>query len=139
MNYPLLKVFSKEMKYNTGCVIGPPEEFSNSKFFFIDMNNFEEIKSTKNFKENVKHIILEIYIIIQTDEKAFVYDINSLNFIENIRFQKRYNIFYKFANKYIIINCSNLGKSIITIYKIETNNLLSIVKLNPLKFQYLLN
>ena len=76
------------------------------------MNNFEEIKSTKNFKENVKHIILEIYIIIQTDEKAFVYDINSLNFIENIRFQKRYNIFYKFGNKYIIINCSNLGKSI---------------------------
>ena len=62
------------------------KEFSNSKIIVIDTNNFDEIKSTKIFNEEANYIILANYIIIQADYEIWLYDINSLELIQNMVF-----------------------------------------------------
>ena len=132
----LLNSFSSELEFhNTGCVRGPPTEFSNSKIIFIDTNNFKEIKSTETFKVDNNHIILEKYIIIQAGEKTFVYDINSLNLIQNIYFPGAYDIFYKFDNKYIFSNF--ISENFLTMYKIENNNFIKLCEIESFIFKYL--
>ena len=132
----LLNSFSTELEFhNTGCVRGPPTEFSNSKIIFIDTNNFKEIKSTETFKVDNNHIILEKYIIIQAGEKTFVYDINSLNLIQNIYFPGAYDIFYKFDNKYIFSNF--ISENFLKMYKIENNNFIKLCEIESFIFKYL--
>ena len=96
-------------------------EFSNSKIIFINMNNFEEIKTTKIFNEEANHIILENYIIIQADNETLLYDINSLEVIKNIEFPKECGILYKFDNKYLFSYSKNINEKSLTIYNIEKN------------------
>ena len=137
-NRLLLNSFSIVKEYhNTGCVIGPPTEFSNSKIIFIDMNNFEEIKSTKTFEVDVKYIILENYIAIQSDKRTFLYDINSLNLIKEIRHHSEYDIFYKFDNEYIIMNFSYGENDTLTFYKIKDNNFIKHFKIESFIIKYL--
>ena len=132
----LLNSFSTELEFHsTGCVRGPPTEFSNSKIIFIDTNNFKEIKSTETFKVDNNHIILEKYIIIQAGEKTFVYDINSLNLIQNIYFPGAYDIFYKFDNKYIFSNF--ISENFLKMYKIENNNFIKLCEIESFIFKYL--
>ena len=123
--------------HDTGCVRGPPTEFCNSKIIFIDMNNFEEIKSTKTFKVDIKYIILENYIAIQSDKRTFLYDINSLNLIKEIRHFSEYDIFCQFENKYIIRNSSYGENYTLTFYKIKNNNLIEHFKVESFLFNYL--
>ena len=132
----LLNSFSTESEFrNTGCVIGPPIEFSKSKIIFIDTNNFEEIKSTETFKIHANHIILENYIIIRADDKTFVYDINSLNLIQNINFPGLCDL--KFDNKYIIMHSLYGENDTLKIYKIENNNFIKYCEIVSFTFEYL--
>ena len=132
----LLNSFSTESEFrNTGCVIVPSIEFSNSKIIFIDTNNFEEIKSTETFKVHANHIILENYIIIRADDKTFVYDINSLNLIQNINFPGLCDL--KFDNKYIIMHSIDAEKDTLKIYKIENNIFIKHCEIVSFTFEYL--
>ena len=97
------------------------KEFSNSKILFLDTNNFEEIKSTKIFNEKANYMILENYIIIQADNETLLYDINSLDLIQNIEFPEECGILYKFDNKYIFSYFRDIKEKTLTIYKIENN------------------
>ena len=132
----LLNSFSTELEFhNTGCIRRPPTKVSNSKIIFIDMNNFEEIKSTKIFKVNANHIILENYIIIQVRDKTFAYDINSLNLIQNINFPGASDL--KFDNKYIIMHSLYGENDTLKIYKIENNNFIKYCEIVSFTFEYL--
>jgi hypothetical protein len=48
----LLRSFSTELSYNDGCRAYPPLEFTHSKIIFLNTKNFEEIKTTEEFKKN---------------------------------------------------------------------------------------
>ena len=132
----LLNSFSTELEFhNTGCIRGPPTEFSNSKIIFIDMNNFEEIKLTKTFKVNANHIILENYIVIRASDNIFVYEINSLNLIQNINCSAVCDI--KFDNNYIIMYSIYGGKDTLKMFKIENNNFIKHCEIVSFTFEYL--
>ena len=132
----LLNSFSTELEFHdTGCIRGPPTEFSNSKIIFIDTNNFEEIKSTETFKVDANHIILENYIIIRADDNTFVYDINSLNLIQNINLPGLCDL--KFDNKYIIMHSIYGEKNTLKMYKIENNNFIEHCDIVSFIFEYL--
>ena len=121
------------------------KEFSNSKILFLDTNNFEEIKSTKIFNEKANYITLENYIIIQAYNETLLYDINSLDLIQNIEFPEECGILYKFNNKYIFSYFRDIKEKTLTIYKIENNKFIkqfemeSIIftNLTPLKFKWI--
>ena len=101
----LLYSFSNELEYHdTGYLRGSPTKFFNSKFIFIDTDNFKEITSTEKFDVEAKHLIIENYIINQVKDKTIDYDINSLNLIQDIEFPGKYEIIHKFEIKYIITN-----------------------------------
>ena len=78
------------------------EEFSNSKIIFTDINNFEEIKSSKLFKRDIKYIIFENNIVVHNGEYILIYDINSLEVIKTIELIKIDHYMYKYDNKYLI-------------------------------------
>ena len=78
-NRLLLKSFSNEIWRSSRCV-APSScgEFFKSKIIFIDMKNFEEIKSTETFKAITNVVIYQNLIIIQIferDERIFIFDI----------------------------------------------------------------
>ena len=119
----LLNSFSTEISYNGGCLTHPPFEFSNSKFIFIDLMNFEEITSTKTFEIDAKYIIFKNMILIKAFKKVIIYDINSFKIINNITLEKCYGYMYKYDEQYILTLSKNEKKNTLRIYKIENNDL----------------
>jgi len=102
-NRLLLNSFSfEEQEIESGCVIGPPIEHLNSKIILIDLNNFEEIKSTKTFNSHVNLTIMENVIIIQSTNFIKIYDINSFELIQDKLCKDSYGYIYKYNNKYVI-------------------------------------
>ena len=67
-NRLMLNSFSTELKRIGHCGTHPPDEYINSKIIFIDLKNFEEIKTTKEFNVDAKSIVLENLIIIQANK-----------------------------------------------------------------------
>ena len=123
-NRLLLNSFSTELSYNGGCGTHPPSEFSHSKVIFIDLKNFEEIKSTDVFKIDAKSIILEEVIVIQAYKDIYIYDINSLDIINKIKFNTSYDYLYKYNNQTIIAISERERYNNLFIYKIDNNNLI---------------
>ena len=121
-NRLLLNSFSTELSYHGGCGTHPPEEFSHSKIIFIDLKHFEKIKSTDEFKVHVKNIILDKIIIIQDYEYIFVYDINSLDIINQIKFNKSYDYIFKYDNQTLIALSEYEKNNNLLIYKVDNNN-----------------
>ena len=118
-NRLLLNSFSIELEKGGFCNFNPPYEFSRSKIIFIDLDNFEEIKSKELFTDN-KYIILETMIIVQSFTFLYIYDINSLELIKNIELIKEKNSFhymYKYDPQYLI-----------TISIVEKDNLINVYK-----------
>ena len=96
-NRLLLKSFSNEIWRGSPCVIPRmSQEFFRSKIIFIDLKNFEEIKSTETFEAITNVVIYQNLIIIQIferEERMFIYDINSLEIISNKEFIDEFGIF----------------------------------------------
>ena len=123
------------------------KECSNSKIIFINTNNFEEIKSTKKFKEEANHILLEHFIIIHANKETLSYDINSLELIQNFEVPKECGILYKFDNKHLFSYSYSkyMNEKILLIYKIENNKFIKqfemesgiFTKLIPSKFKWI--
>ena len=102
-NRLLLNSFSfEEQEIESGCVIGPPIVHLNSKIILIDLNNFEEIKSTKTFNSHVNLTIMENVIIIQSTNFIKIYNINSFELIQDKLCKDSYGYIYKYNNKYVI-------------------------------------
>ena len=102
-NRLLLNSFSfEEQEIKSGCVIGPPIVHLNSKIILIDLNNFEEIKSTKTFNSHANLTIMENVIIIQSTNFIKIYNINSFELIQDKLCKDSYGYIYKYNNKYVI-------------------------------------
>ena len=125
----LLNSFSTEYDYHGGCGTHPPQEFSYSKIIFIDLKNFEEIKSTETFGIDAKHIVLDKIIVIQAGTTVVIYDINTLEIIKNTKLQKDYGYMYKFYNKYLITISKYEENNDLTIYKYQENDLVKHCKI----------
>ena len=128
-NRLLLNSFSTELSYHGGCGTHPPQEYSHSKIVFIDLNNFEEIKSTEEFKVDAKNIILENVIIVQAYYDIFIYDINSLNITKQMNLKKYYDYTYKYDNHHIIAISEYENENNMLVYKVENNNLIEICEI----------
>ena len=90
-------------RYISRCVVGGRNSYYyKSKIIFIDLNNFEEIKSTEIFKEHANVILLKNEIFIQIKEQIIIYDINSLKVLSNNKFYDDCCLFYKFDDNYLI-------------------------------------
>ena len=90
-------------RYMSRDVIGGTNSyFYKSKIIFIDLNNFEDIKSTEIFKEHANVILLKNKIIIQIKGQIIIYDINSLKVLSNNKFYDDCCLFYKFDDNYLI-------------------------------------
>ena len=123
-----MKSFSNEIWYGSRDVVPSySEEFFNSKVIFIDMKNFEEIKSTETFEAIINVVIYQNLIIIQIferDERMFIYDINSLEIIPDKDFVDKFGIFYNFYNKCLISIPKNRYYETLITYKLENNKLI---------------
>ena len=125
----LLNSFSTELDYHGGCGTHPPQEFSNSKIIFIDLKNFEEIKSTDTFGIDAKHIVLDKIIVIQAYRDIIIFDINTLEIIKNIKLKRNDGYMYKYDNKYLITISEDEDNNNLTIYKYVENNLIKHCKI----------
>ena len=139
-NRLLLNSFSFEKQnIERGCVRMFPIKHLNSKIIIIDLNNFEEIKSTKTFDSYVNYTILKNVIIIQSPKHIYIYDINSLELIQDGLYSSGYGMIYKFNNEYVISFRSyyNDNKSLI-ISKMKDNRLVQCyeIKIDSLKKLY---
>ena len=121
-NRLLLNSFSTELSYNSGCGTHPPYEFSYSKIIFIDTKNFEEIKSTKLFEIDAKHIVLDNVILIQDYKNLLIYDINSLEVIKNTKLFERMHYMYRFDDKYFITVSLDEERNDLLVYKNQNND-----------------
>ena len=123
-NRLLLNSFSTELSYNSGCGTHPPYEFSYSKIIFIDTKNFEEIKSTKLFEIDAKHIVLDNVILIQDYKNLLIYDINSLELIKNTKLFERMHYMYRFDDKYFVTVSLDEERNDLLVYKNQNNDVI---------------
>lgn len=98
-----------------------PKEFIHSKIIFIDLKNFKEIQSTKEFNKEAKYIILDDYIVIQGEDKVYLYDINKLFLINEFNY-KYDNFLYKYSNNYLITASVYEKENNFLVFKIEQKN-----------------
>ena len=141
-NRLLLNSFFTEFEEADGCVMGKKEEFSHSKFIFIDLKNFEKILSTETFDKDAKCIVLENEIVIQCYKTLIIYDINSLKPIKVIKNDKKftYLYLYKYDKKHLIaysVNHEKDGDSVL-IYKIENRDLIKHYEIRAKSFDKIL-
>ena len=122
-NRLLLNSFSTELRDHEFCGTHPSDEISHSKIIFIDLKNFEEIKSTEEFSGDAKSIVLEKLIIIQSILDIYIYDIISLDIIKIIKLEYYYDKIYKYNNDYLIAFSEYEEKNDLLIYKVEGNDL----------------
>ena len=125
----LLNSFSIEKGRYGWCGTPPASEHYQSKFIFISLNDFTEIKSTEEFEESTRCILLKDNIIIQIYDNFIIYDINSLEIIKNIEFEKFSGYMYKYDEQHLILFYINRdfyrekGKIKLNILKIQDNDL----------------
>ena len=118
-NRLLLNSFSTEKGRYGWCGTHPPDEYSQSKIIFIDMNNFTEIKSTEEYGIDTRCILLANSIIIQAHKNFFIYDINSLEIIKNIKLDKFYGYIYKYDEQNMILLSEDEKKNDLYILKYQ--------------------
>ena len=119
----LLRSFSTELSYHGGCGTHPPAEFTHSKIIFLNIKNFEEIKTTEEFKSDSRALVLENIIIIQDYHDIYLYDIKTLENIKKIEIKGEYNYFEKYNENEIIAYSKYENKNDLLIYRIEGNDL----------------
>ena len=122
-NRLMLNSFSTELKRFGHCGTHPPDEYINSKIIFINLKNFEEIKTTKEFNVDAKSIVLEKIVIIQANKDIYIYDINTLDVINNIKLEDHYYYLSKYNNDYLIAYSEYEKSNNLLIYKVEGNDL----------------
>ena len=96
----LLNSFSFETSYKD-FPSHNPKEFTHSKIIFIDLKNFGEIQSTKEFKKEAKFFVLKDYVVVQGEDKIYIYDINKLYLIKELNYEYN-NFLYKYSNDLLI-------------------------------------
>ena len=84
----ILRSFSTELSYHGGCGTHPPAEFTHSKIIFLNTKNFEEIKSTEEFRSDCRDLVLENLIIIQDYHDIYLYDIKTLEIIKKWKLKR---------------------------------------------------
>ena len=119
----LLYSFSSEFYKFKRCSTHSIDELILSKIIFIDLNNFKEISSTETFRDLLKYILLENVICIQYFRNLILYDINSLQPIKTIEFEKYYNYFSKYNKNSLIALSQEAYDNNIEIFRLENNNL----------------
>ena len=127
-NRLLLNSFSTEEGRFSKCGTHPPKEYSQSKFILIGLNNFNEIKSTEDFKTHARYIVLENRIIIQTNNNFIIYDIDSLEIIKNIKFNNFYDYIYKYDEQYLILLSEEEKDNNLYFFKIQDNDSIKFFK-----------
>ena len=136
----ILNSFSSELKYrNSPCLDKPPREICSSKIIFIDLVNFKEIKLTETFEVNSNYIILKNYIIIQFYKNVFLYDINTLDIIQNIEFPESYGKFYKYNKNILVPNSKDEKYMILNLFKIEDSKFIKHCEIEINNYEILYN
>ena len=120
----LLCSFSEEYSYHGGCGTHPPERISKSKFIFINLKDFKEIKSTEVFKAKSNSIVCENKIIIQYYNNVYIYDINTLEEINKKEYKQIHSQLIKYDNNYLISYSKYENDNNLSILKIEGNDLI---------------
>ena len=120
----LLRSFSTELSYHGGCGTHPPAEFTHSKIIFLNIKNFEEIKTTEEFESDSRALVLENIIIIQDYHDIYLYDIKTLENIKKIEIKGEYNYFEKYNENEIIAYSKYENKNDLLIYRVEGNDLI---------------
>ena len=123
-NRLLLNSFSTQKGYSRGCGFRPPEEISNSKIIFVDLNNFEEIKSTKELDSYAKHFIIKNMIIIQAGRQLLIYEINSLELIKNVEIFHSLEYLYRYDEQYLLTVSEVEKANDLLIYKSQNNDMI---------------
>ena len=120
----ILRSFSTELDYHGGCGTHPPEEFTHSKIIFLSTKNFEEIKSTEEFKSDCRNLIFENLIIIQAYHDIYLYDIKTLENIKKIEIKGRYSYFVKYNENEFIAYSEYENENDLFIYRVEGNDII---------------
>ena len=129
----ILRSFSTELSYHGGCGTHPPTEFTHSKIIFLNTKNFEEIKTTEEFKSDCRDLIFENLIIIQAYHDIYLYDIKTLENIKKIKIKGEYSFFEKYNENEIIAYSMYEDENDLLIFRVEGND---IVKSCEVKKQF---
>ena len=124
-NRLLLNSFSLELCEGGMCYFGRSYEFSRSKIIFMNISNFEEIKTKELITDN-KYIKLENIIIVQSYINLYIYDINSLELIKTLKLKREnhYIYMYKYDIQYLITISIDEADNWIDIYKKQNNDVI---------------
>ena len=120
----ILRSFSTELSYHGGCGTHPPAEFTHSKIIFLNTKNFEEIKSTEEFRSDCRELVLENLIIIQDYHDIYLYDIKTLEIIKKMEIKGEYTYFEKYNENEIIAYSMYEDKNNLFICRIEGNDII---------------
>ena len=97
-----------------------PEDYIHSKIIFIHLKNFAQIHSIKEFKKETKCNVLDKYIVVQGENKVYIYDINKLVLIKIINYVFN-NFLYKCYNNFLIAVPLFEKENDLLVFKIEEN------------------
>jgi len=120
----ILRSFSTELSYHGGCGTHPPAEFTHSKIIFLNTKNFEEIKSTEEFRSDCRDLVLENLIIIQDYHDIYLYDIKTLEIIKKMEIKERYSYFVKYNENEIIAYSKYEDENDLLIFRVEGNDII---------------
>jgi len=135
----IFKSFSTELDYNGGCGTHPPQEFTHSKIIFLSTKNFEELKSTEEFKSDCRDLVLENLIIIQVNYDIYLYDIKTLDIMKKIEIKGKYSYFEKYNESEIIAYSKHKNENDLLIFRVEGNDIIKSCEVkNKLKFKDLI-
>ena len=123
-----LLLYSSSSHYRSrGCGMYPSIHYFNSKIFFIDLNKFEEIKSTETFSSEVNIFVLETIFIIKFYSDFRIYDINSLEYIKSV-ILVNIDYIYKYDEQHLIMIQKNEKKNFLVVYKNVNKDLVEYCK-----------
>ena len=131
----LLRSFSTELSYNDGCRAYPPLEFTHSKIIFLNTKNFEEIKTTEEFKSDSRGLVYENLIIIQDFYDIYLYDIKTLDIIKKMEINGEYSYFEKYKENEIIAYSIYENINDLLIYRVEGRDIFKTCEVKK-KFKF---
>jgi len=85
-----------------------------NKIYILDLNNYRLIHSFKEFKWEIKIIVLSNYICIESLNKLYIYNINDYKLVNNINLELNISSIKKYKDN-ILIEFSTSDKNIIII------------------------
>ena len=136
-----MKSFSKEIWRSSRCVAhGWAQGLFRAKVIFIELKNFEEIKSTETFEAITNVVTFQNLIIIQPlerDERMLIYDINSLEIIQNKEFVEQFGVFFNFDNKFLVSIPKDRYYGNVITYELEDNKLIKHYEIKSKMFEKL--